>query len=1470
MYQSLLAYLILATLSYPGVLSEQQCYINKDSYEPNAQVRFAFMSSLRKSEPNTAQSSLCTLISKEMLQNYLAAEWVVEKLNLANNGTGYIRGVKIGFDSFDDCRSPVYASRNALSFVDGWVPTTMKSCTGQPTDSLNIGIVGPSRTSTATRVASLMRDMQVPIVSFAATRAELSNMTEYPTFLRTVPSDVHQMALIASIAKEFYWSYLAIYYVNDEYGTSASNILIKEAEKRGICIAKIVQFNSGSSPSADIGRDFNELIQKAKDESLGLVFIGGKDDAEQFLWNIDKKMGSSKYGLHIILSDASNTDTEIYKNKEIGFGTLAVGMSNLFMQDIYTDITNKITRVKNKQEKHKLIEEYIQQYSSADIFEPNSHSTFLPSTVHAIFAMVEAFRNKFDELCSVEKTVCVKLKSAVEQGSMVQSMFKVKVDYKQMDPSIVPKLFRDNSLTVTFDENGDMEQTNRVPSYTVLQYNGSQYTQVGEYIMDNLSLNTADVKMWTKDRTVSRTIPSSVCKGRCDTCLSRNVIPITYMEGDAYILGVFSAHESTIGDPFQCGAFRSLANDVVAAEGFLFAIKELREKTGIKFGAIAIDDCYSPLRSTTILSDYFSGLLDAEQNIFPFRIPRDKLVGVVACRSSGCTIPTASFFMPLNIPVISYAASSPDLDDKVRFPYFLRTVPSDIFQAQVMLNIVKTMQWQYVGLLYVQNNYGAKAMKAFKELAAKDGSVCVAEEISIGEKVSEDDGKNFFKIWTHLTTMQVKVVVFFGIDVRYRTFLKYLEDEGRNGKFIFIGSEDWGNNKYILQESPKSARGSITLKVEEINLESDSRFGTYLQSKSPSLNDTNIWFPEFWQNIFKCNFKGGYINTFSSECDPSWKLSQDELTSRLNEQRLKQVMNAVYALGYGLSKTTKDICLDSFPCKYLKQDQYMDKVMTYIQEQTRVQGALNYPVFDKYGNGAIGFDVFSIQKSTDEDYIYVKVGTFNSKTTTFQKQDLKFYSETGSTVTTISAACTPTLCAQCTKAKDAVVDVPVASTTSNEYRQPDILLISLVAVLILALIVTVLIGVLCCSRKYKVLEKKLDADQHYDELHHPGNADVRRPPYDVDPYHFENRDLDPYYISSGQNFSKGLPNPTFLNDTPEFVSNLSRSNSASRSKRSIANSQFSNRPLPGSPPGEKQTSEAHDNMGYVESASERGWPTRSDNSQAFQSTRAESIPTRMMSSGQPEVLISPSLDGATNKVYFNKNRNERPSDFVRTQSYSNRSSGRSTLSSAHPEFGPYSAAAALQRRNESMRSNQQALPSVTADQYNDNTGLAEMNMKATAIPQENTPYGSFLKQNSTRPEFNEQVDHTPVHYAVSPNLASTQHASRPQNPDREISYHQADMQHKPQLNEESKYFDKFNLSVEMDGNRSENSFASIPDVIGQTTPNRDLDNPLSLESVDLTSSKESLTDLTETKGKHFENSQRPMRLKHLTALASDV
>jgi len=65
-------------------------------------------------------------------------------------------------------------------------------------------------------------------------------------------------------------------------------------------------------------------------------------------------------------------------------------------------------------------------------------------------------------------------------------------------------------------------------------------------------------------------------------------------------------------------------------------------------------------------------------------------------------------FLSFQIPQISYASTSAELSDKSRFEYFSRVVPPDNFQAQAMVEIVRTLGWKYVSTVAVEGDYGEK------------------------------------------------------------------------------------------------------------------------------------------------------------------------------------------------------------------------------------------------------------------------------------------------------------------------------------------------------------------------------------------------------------------------------------------------------------------------------------------------------------------------------------------------------------------------------------------------------------------------------------------------------------------------------------------------------------------------------------------------------------------------------------------
>lgn len=57
------------------------------------------------------------------------------------------------------------------------------------------------------------------------------------------------------------------------------------------------------------------------------------------------------------------------------------------------------------------------------------------------------------------------------------------------------------------------------------------------------------------------------------------------------------------------------------------------------------------------------------------------------------------------IPQVGYSATSLDLSDKSRFSYFMRVVPSDYYQAQVMIDIVRHYNWTYVSAVHTDGEF---------------------------------------------------------------------------------------------------------------------------------------------------------------------------------------------------------------------------------------------------------------------------------------------------------------------------------------------------------------------------------------------------------------------------------------------------------------------------------------------------------------------------------------------------------------------------------------------------------------------------------------------------------------------------------------------------------------------------------------------------------------------------------------------
>ena len=71
--------------------------------------------------------------------------------------------------------------------------------------------------------------------------------------------------------------------------------------------------------------------------------------------------------------------------------------------------------------------------------------------------------------------------------------------------------------------------------------------------------------------------------------------------------------------------------------------------------------------------------------------------------------------------MISYGASSYELNDKTQYPYFSRTIPSDLSQCEAMAELLRYLNWTYVYAVHTDDSYGIHGIKLLRSEAKKRG-----------------------------------------------------------------------------------------------------------------------------------------------------------------------------------------------------------------------------------------------------------------------------------------------------------------------------------------------------------------------------------------------------------------------------------------------------------------------------------------------------------------------------------------------------------------------------------------------------------------------------------------------------------------------------------------------------------------------------------------------------------------------------
>ncbi len=205
------------------------------------------------------------------------AEAMRYALNQINNNSEMLPHITLGANFVDDGWAENLALRHTLNFVqDELSECPCKDLAKSPAASSAplIGIVGTSRSATTIPSTRLAELYQTSLVSYYASSEELSDRTQFPYFLRTIPPDGLQTGAIVDLLLHYGWYYIGLIHSIDSYGIHGARQLQLKLEARGICVAFVASVSDSATE-----KELNEVTNSIEEYSMAktiVMFSSGK------------------------------------------------------------------------------------------------------------------------------------------------------------------------------------------------------------------------------------------------------------------------------------------------------------------------------------------------------------------------------------------------------------------------------------------------------------------------------------------------------------------------------------------------------------------------------------------------------------------------------------------------------------------------------------------------------------------------------------------------------------------------------------------------------------------------------------------------------------------------------------------------------------------------------------------------------------------------------------------------------------------------------------------------------------------------------------------------------------------------------------------------------------------------------------------------------------------------------------------
>uniref|UniRef100_A0A3B2WD02 Parathyroid cell calcium-sensing receptor n=1 Tax=Mus musculus TaxID=10090 RepID=A0A3B2WD02_MOUSE len=172
--------------------------------------------------------------SSVSMWGYRVAQSFVFAIEEINRSTHLLPNLTLGFsirNSGDSAHGALYETMGFLTGQEEPIPNY--TCQhGSPQAAL----VGDTRSSLSVSMARLLGLYKFPQVSYSSSLPSLSDKIQFPSFIRTLTSDLTSSHAVTQLIIHFQWSWVIILAHDDDFGQQASSLASQVLTPAGVCI----------------------------------------------------------------------------------------------------------------------------------------------------------------------------------------------------------------------------------------------------------------------------------------------------------------------------------------------------------------------------------------------------------------------------------------------------------------------------------------------------------------------------------------------------------------------------------------------------------------------------------------------------------------------------------------------------------------------------------------------------------------------------------------------------------------------------------------------------------------------------------------------------------------------------------------------------------------------------------------------------------------------------------------------------------------------------------------------------------------------------------------------------------------------------------------------------------------------------------------------------------------------------------